>query len=104
MGIKRFFNQNVTVRRLKTVSGYKKAFRATATVDSHIQDLDGEARQVLGILEGRAWEAWFDVAADIQEGDKITDSKGIIYKVREVTQKDYGINQHLQVILEEYNE
>jgi len=32
------------------------------------------------------------------------DETGMEYKVKEVTKKDYGTNEHLQVILEEPNE
>jgi len=105
MSIRRFFDQNVTVRRLRTISGDRKAYQATATVESHIQELDSEARQVLGILEGRGWTAWFSPDVDIKEGDRITDEKGVVYIVREVTVKDYsfGVNQHTEVILVEEN-
>ncbi len=102
--IARFFDRNVIVRRLKTLSGNKKTFQGTATVEGAIQELDSKARQLLGILQEKAWEAWFDVDTDIREGDRITDEKGVIYNVREVVKKDYGVNQHLQVILEEQND
>lgn len=101
--IKDFFGKTIVVRRLKTVSGYKKAFRATATVDCAIQELDARARMERGILEGRAWVAYFDIDESIEEGDSITDSNSVVYKVREVTQKDYGMNQHLEIVMEEYN-
>lgn len=77
---------------------------ATATVDGAIQELDQRARQLMGILQEKAWEAWFPVDTDIKEGDRIVDEKGTEYNVREVVKKDYGINQHLQVILMEQND
>ncbi len=106
MGIQRFFDQDVVVVRLRDSAGDISSYQTTATVDAHIQELDKEARQLLGILEGRAWRAWFDVDTDIKEQDRITDEKGIVYTVREVTKKDYGFatNRHLEVIIEEYNE
>jgi len=102
--IKRFFDQDITVRRLKTISGYEKGFQGTATVEGHIQELDQRARQLQGIVEEKAWEAWFAVDTDIREGDMLTDEKGYTFKVQEIVKKDYGINQHLQVILLEFNE
>jgi hypothetical protein len=106
MSIQGFLDQDVVVRRLRTISGYRKGFSSTATVDGHIQELDDEARQVLGIVEERAWRAWFDVDTDINEQDRITDSDGKVYVVREVTKKDYafGVNVHLEVVLQEQNE
>jgi len=106
MTIRRFFDKEVVVQRLKVISGYKKTFQSTATVDGHIQALDDTARQVLGIVEEKAWKAWFDVDTDIQEHDRITDEDGNVYVVREVVKKDYGFgtNVHLEAILEEQNE
>lgn len=103
MGIQRFFDQDIVVKRLSTVSGYKKAFQSTATVEGCIQSLDREARQALGIIEEKGWKAWFPVDVDINEQDTITDEDGVEYKVREIVKKDYGINQHLEVILMEQN-
>lgn len=103
MSIIRFFDREVIVKRLKTITGSKKNFQSTATVEGHIQELDQEARQLLNIVEERGWIAWFAVDTDIREGDRITDDEGKTYHVREITKKEYGINQHLEVILMEQN-
>jgi hypothetical protein len=102
--IKRFFDKTVVVSRLRLTEGRKRAFSATATVDGHIQSLDYEGRQILGILNEKGWRAWFDVEADVKENDRITDSEGVVYNVREVIKKDYGINQHLEAVLMEQSE
>ena len=104
MSIQRFFTKDVVIKRLSTVSGYKKSFQTTATVAGHIQELDKEASQRLGIIEERAWILWCDLDENIHEGDTIIDEYNTEYKVKEVTKKDYGVNQHLQVIMEEPNE
>ncbi len=103
MSISRFFDESITIRRLKTISGNKKAFQSTATVEAHIQESSPEARQILGILEERAWVAWMSEDADINEGDEVTGADGKLYHVREVTLKDYGINRHKEVLLQEQN-
>jgi len=101
--VKRFFDKEVVVRRLRD-SGSTQSFQATATADCAIQELSPQARSLLGdIVSGRSWQAWFDVDDDIQEGDKLTDGDGNVYIVREVTKKDYGTNQHLEVLMEEHN-
>ncbi len=97
--IHRFFTQRVIMQRLKVTDGRKKTFQSTATVDGHIQALDKAARQKLGIIEARAWQAWFDIDEDWQEGDRAVDENGQHYLVSEVTKKNYGINEHLQIIL-----
>lgn len=101
--IKNFFTKSLVIRRLTTISGHKKQFQSTATVEGHIQAMDREARQRLGIIEERAWYVWMDIAEDIHEGDNLVDENGTVYLVKEITKKDYGVNQHLQAILEEAN-
>lgn len=104
MSIRRFFTKTVIIRRLSSLGGHKKQFQSTATVDGHIQEMSREARQRLGILEERTWIGWFDIEEDICEGDILIDNYDTRYSVKEVTKKDYGVNQHLQIILEESNE
>ena len=101
--ISRFFDENVVIRRLRTVSGNRKSFQATATVEAHIQEATQETRAALGILEERAWVAWLSEDAEIEEGDEVTGADGKVYHVREITLKDYGINRHQEVLLEEQN-
>ncbi len=102
--INRFFDRNIVIRRLKTVSGNRKNFQATATVEAHIQTSDPEARQALGIVNERLWVAWMPEDAEIEEGDRAEDPRGTVYTVREVTFKDYGINRHKYVLLIENND
>ena len=106
MNILRLLDQNVVVVRLRDGAGDIESHQTTATVAAHIQEADTETRQLLGILEERAWRAWFEVDTDINEQDRITDEAGTVYTVREITKKNYafGVNVHLEVLLEEYNE
>ncbi len=104
MTIRRFFDQDIVVRRLKETTGRKKAFQATATVEGHVQELDQRARQTLGIIHEQAWEAWFPEEVEVQKGDKLTDENGVIYVVREKVVKAYGINRHTDCVLVEFNE
>lgn len=101
--ITHLFNHQLVVQRLRTTSGYKKAFQSTATVDGMLQEKYQEAVPRLGIIESRAFIAWVDIDEDIQEGDRIV-HEGILYAVKVVTKKDYGVNTHLQLILEKANE
>ncbi len=106
MNILRLLDQNVVVVRLRADADDIKSYQTTATVAGHIQEADTETRRLLGIIEERAWRAWFEVDTDIKEQDRITDDAGTVYTVREITKKDYafGVNVHLEVLLEEYNE
>ena len=107
MGIRDFFGKGkckgIIVSRLKTVAGDKKNFVTTATVDMAIQEMDKASRTALQLEQDRAWQAYADIEQDIEEGDLLRDNLGIEYRVGEVTIRDYGINQHLDIILYEYS-
>ena len=104
--INRFFDEDLTVTRLSSTGGKKIGYAEVATVRGHIQELDADARQVLGVVEERAWHAWLGVDTDVVEQDRITDEGGMVYVVREITKKDYqfGNNVHLEILLQEQNE
>ena len=104
MSIQHFFTSDIVVRRLCSVGGNRKQFQSTATVDGHIQEMSRVARERLGIVEDRAFIGWFDVDENITEGDTLIDEHNTTYKVTEVTRKDYGVNEHKQVIMQEANE
>lgn len=103
MSIYRFLTKNIVVRRERDTSGNKRSLQATATVDAWNEDLDAEERSLLGIVGRRAWKFWFNPDEDIQEGDVLRDENNNEYRVIEVTPKEIGANQHLEVIAEEYN-
>lgn len=100
--ITHLFNHELVIQRLRTSSGYKKTFQTTATVDGMLQEKYQEAVPRLGIIESRAFIAWVDIDEDIQEGDRLVHDN-VTYAVKVVTQKDYGVNTHLQLILEKAN-
>lgn len=104
MAIHRFFTNAIQIYRLRTVTGNKKSFQSTATVEGHVQERIKEAVPRLGIIEERSFEMWCDIAEDIREGDKIIDHLGREFYAKVVTKKDYGINTHLQILLEKANE
>lgn len=103
MSINRFFNKSVVVQRLREVAN-GRAYSTTATVDCALQEKVVESGIELDQVQSRLWQAYFDIDENIQEGDLIVDGYGVLYKVNEVTRKDYGINQHLDVVLVEYDD
>jgi hypothetical protein len=104
MTIRRFFNQNIIIQRLTAGANDKSSFQSTATVEGHIQELSAQESIARDLVYGRTWQAWFDIDVNIVEGDRIRDEDGTEYTVKDITKKDYGTNQHLDVILEEFNE
>ena len=103
MAIHRFFTKDIIVRRGRELGNNKRGLQATATVDGYYQDLDINEANHLGITTGRAWRFWFDVLEDIKKGDVLVDEENVSYDVMEVTKKDIGINQHLEVLATQHN-
>ncbi len=103
MGIRRFFTKNIVIKRERDLGNDKVGFQPTATANGWFDDLDAEARSQLGIIDQRAWRFWFDLDEGVQEGDILVDEDGKEYYVREVTKRQIGINQHLEVLAVEHN-
>ena len=110
MGIVHLFNKEVIVSRLKGESGNMVGFSTTATVDVAVQELDPQAASVLQLTEERAFVMYSDIedVEKIRSGDKIAlvDDLGTTryYKIIEKTVKNYGVNQHVESVIVEYDE
>lgn len=104
MGIKDLTDKSVVISRLKTVSGQKKTFVTTATVDVAFQDYTPDSHTELHLTTDREWIMFWDIEAEdmVEEGDRVKYGD-IFYKVKEKTINNYGINQHCEAILVEYN-
>lgn len=109
--LKRFLTDTVIVRRLKTTSGNKKAFEATATVVCNIQSYGFQARQKMEGVNGKLYKAWFEANQDIQENDQLqkvnATNNGPKYRVLEVERLGQGLglmSEHLEIIMMEYND
>lgn len=104
MSIEHFFNKSIVIRRLSAISGYKKNYVATATIEAHIQKITNEATfAAFGIL-GATHKAWCDLDSVVAEGDKEIDPDGNEYEVVAVNQQDFGGQPHLEVILKKFND
>lgn len=103
MSIQHFLNKSVIIRRLSDVSGNRKQYVATGTFDMHIQRITDESGfQIYGVL-GATHKAWTDAGLDIKEGDRALDPDGNQYQVVAVNRQDFGMNQHLEIILKHYS-
>ncbi len=103
MSITHLLNKSIIIQRMKAVSGNKKSFVSTGTIDAHIQRITDEPSfQIYGVL-GATHKAWCDISEDIQEGDKVRDADGNEYLVVAVNKQDFGNLDHLELILKKYD-
>ena len=103
MVIHSFFDKEVMVRRLSNNS----FVTATVSVDCHRQNLSQKEAQLIDGTTGKDYKIWADPNANILEGDRIKVQDKSTKKVTQelevlsIEKKDYGINQHIEVIATE---
>jgi len=104
--LSRFLNKSVVVRRLRTTTGNKRAFYATATVECEIQNIDDVQINSMQGIASKTYKAWFDPEQTIQEGDVLTDQgTGKKYRVIGVERLGQGLGlqaEHLEIIMTKY--
>lgn len=101
-----FMNKKVSVMRLTTVSGNRKALATTQTPWSEIQNIDTRHQQVSEGIASKTYKAWFDIDAGIQEGDIIRNQdNNQRFKVIGVEKHGQGLGlmaEHLEVVMVKY--
>lgn len=102
MSLASLLTHAVAVSRLVDGAGITRAYeQVSASVPCLVQPLDAESSQQAGMSFGSAFRVWFLPDADIQVGDRLEDQQSRNYTVRGVNLRDYGINQHLDVLVEQ---
>lgn len=103
-----FKNKTITLMRLATVSGSRKALSTVYTgLECDIQNIDDIQAHISEGIASKNYMAWFDPDEDIQEGDILRDeSSNRQYKVVGVERQGQGIglmSEHLEVVLTRYS-
>lgn len=98
MSIERFFDKTFTVKRM-VWSGDSSGEVSQTSITGHLQQAAPELLQSLGLAFTRAFSIWCAVGSNVEEGDTLTCS-GETYSVKAVMVRDYGENQHLQLIVQ----
>lgn len=103
MSIQHFFDKAVRVQRIKTLNGYKTYYVGTGTFDMHIQRLTDQSSFAIYGVQGATHKAWCDISNDIKGGDRAIDSNGNQFEIVDVTKRDFGGNQHLEIIMKKFD-
>jgi hypothetical protein len=101
MNLGSLLEHTVSVSRLVASTGIKQTFRNVATdVPCIIQPLNPEAVETTTGF-GTDYKGFFQVDADIREGDRLTDQVGRVFSVRGIRLRNYGPAhlQHLEALL-----
>ena len=97
--MKYFLNDIVTIRRLKTKSGDRTAYSATATAyEASIQQLGVEKSQLLEGTIGKQYYCFVEGSPDILDGDQIIHGN-VTYSVKSVKVVDFGSTPYYQLVL-----
>lgn len=98
--ISRFFTTTFTVTRL-TYANNKGTYGAAGSFVGHLQqatDSQVQNFQTNGVTVSH--RIWCDDATDVQESDLLSDGT-YTYAVRHTRTRDRGINEHLEVFVEQ---
>lgn len=103
-----FQTKSFVVRRLRVVSGNRRAFYATTTADGDLQNIDLTRSGSTEGIASKTYKAWFDIDMNVLEGDQLTDQDtGIKYKVIAVEKLGQGLGlqaEHLEVVLTRFTD
>jgi len=67
MSITHFFDKSVTIQRLQVVSGNRRSWISTATIDIHVQNVtDNEELEYFGAYDA-THKGWVDAASVVRE-------------------------------------
>jgi hypothetical protein len=99
--ISNFYNTTATNYRRAYGEDNKTARTEVGEFSCHIQDIDQEESESIGMRFMKGKALWCDEDTDIKKGDEVevSDDK---YKVAGILKRDYGNNQHLKVFIELY--
>lgn len=92
-----YLDDQLTVRRLKTVSGNRKSFQATATVWGDVQEIGAEEAEAIGLHATRAFKIYVDIYEDVKSGDKLTFNEEFNLRASEYTQNRHFIVKQIDI-------
>lgn len=94
-----FCDTVIKVKRLKTVSGNRRALIATATGEASIQPVAKEPNAIAEGQFGTLYVAYCEADLPVRSGDTVTDPNGTVYAVREVIPRTDVPLPHLELTL-----
>ena len=105
MSIDHLLNKSIVIRRLAVVSGNRRNYVSTGTIDAHIQKISSEDASPLLANMAATHVAYVDVSSDVKEGDIVIDLESEEYAVVAVNKHDFGgMVQHKEVIMKHMND
>jgi hypothetical protein len=95
-------NNTVTVKRPTAGAGIQRTYQQVATgVPCMVQPLSEVAEAQTGSAFGKSLRAFFDVDADVKEGDQVIEQTGMKLYVRGIKKYTYGNFPHIEALLGE---
>lgn len=96
--INRFFNTTFTIKRM-VWSGESSSEVDQTSCSGHIQQARMDMIRNTAMSFTRSFTIWLPIGTNIQIGDTIDDGN-YTYSIKEINQRNYGREQHLQVLAE----
>lgn len=104
MSISSNYNSTISVERITTTTGAKKAFTAHLSgIKAHIQPLTAEYAGVGDFMFGKDWLMFCNVF-DIQEGDRVNNGTDTFKVISIEALQFQGRQDHLEVVLRVFDQ
>lgn len=102
MSFSGLLTNTATVKRPTAAVGNQRTYQQVATgIQCAIQPLSDVAEAQTGSAFGKAYRGFFDVDANVREGDQITDAAGRVFYIRGTKIRSYGNFPHIEALLNE---
>ena len=102
-----YFTNQFTVYRMEDTSGvgepWKQELAEGNSFYGHKQRIVAELSENLGISFTKGFTIWCPIDTDVYEGDTLKEGTDY-YSVKAINKRDYGNNQHLEVVAEQSTE
>ncbi len=98
MSIENYFDKTFTCKRMSW-SGDSSGEISKTSFAGHLQQAAAELAQSLGLAFTRTFTIWCAIGTDVEEGDTLG-YDGETYSVKAIMVRNYGENQHLQLIVQ----
>jgi hypothetical protein len=102
MKLTHLLNNRIIIARMATISGHKLAYTTVTAEYGHIQPMSNYKSELREGVFSKTYRLYMDGDIDIHEGDRLKDSDGNFYTVKNdgVSRRCFGSFDYLIVVIE----
>lgn len=94
-----FFDEHLLISRMSDEDNDLSEYQTVTYGFGHLQPASEEKANLTGGVFGKSYRVYFPDYVDILEGDRIRDSNGNWYTVKDIVKRDYGAFNYIEVVI-----